>query len=74
MPSPFPIVLPFLFPFRLFSFPFSVCHSGLFDIDGLHNPERHRAKLPLPAGEFGASRMVAVAVPVNVSGNIAGRM
>lgn len=28
-----------------------VCDPGLLDVDGLHDPERHRAKLSLLAGE-----------------------
>lgn len=53
----FSIVLTiFALSFPFLSFPCVVCCSGLFDVDGLHNPERHRAKLPLPAGETGKSR------------------
>ena len=43
---------------------FFVLTSGLFDFDGLHNPERHRPKLPLPPGEMTVKSRNPVTVAV----------
>lgn len=45
-------------PFHLSNISFGVpaildCRTGLLDVDWIHYPERHRAELSLPAGEFG---------------------